>query len=521
MSHNTDYFLTIDNGTQSIRALVFDQHGSLVAKTKIDIEPYLAPQPNWAEQDANYFWDSLCEACQQLWPLLPFDKSLIKAVSITTQRATMIALDKSGEPLRPAFVWLDQRQASGQPKLNIIEALATKIAGAKILLQDFYRQSKSNWMAEHQPDLWTKVDKFLLLSGFHTFKMTGNYSDAISSQVGYIPFDFKQLQWAQASDMKWRLVPTIKPSMLPTLLPAGHELGRITAQAALQTGIPEGLQLIASGSDKACEVIGSGCIDESIGSLSYGTTATFNITTKKYLEPIPFHPAYPGVIPNTYNPEMIVKRGYWMVSWFKKEFGLHEENLAKDKGIAAEELFDDLLKAVPPGAMGLTLQPFWSSDTSGKAPEAKGAIIGFGDVHTRAHVYRAIIEGLTYALREGKEELEKRAKTKITQLKVSGGGSQSDEIMQITADIFGMRVERPHTFETSGLGAAIACAIGIGTYSSFNEAVSQMTHSGDSFEPNKEHHALYDQLYNNVYRKMYRGLKPSYKMIRKITNYPN
>jgi sugar (pentulose or hexulose) kinase len=198
MTQNTDYFLTIDNGTQSIRALVFDHRGILVAKTKIDIEPYLSPQPNWAEQDANYFWDSLCQACQQLWPLLPFDKSLIKAVSITTQRATMVAVDKSGEPLRPAFVWLDQRQASGQPKLNIMESLATKIVGAKPLLQDFYSQSKSNWMAEQQPELWNKVDKFLLLSGFHTFKMTGNYSDAISSQVGYIPFDFKQLQWAKS-----------------------------------------------------------------------------------------------------------------------------------------------------------------------------------------------------------------------------------------------------------------------------------------------------------------------------------
>lgn len=521
MSDDTAYFLTIDNGTQSVRALVFDQLGNLIAKTKVDIEPYKSPQPNWAEQDANYFWQALCQACQELWPLLPFDKSEIKAISVTTQRATMIAVDKQGEPLRPAFIWLDQRHVSSKPSFNFIESLLLKVAGAKTLIHEFYSQAKSNWMSENQPDLWQQVDKFLLLSGFHTFKMTGNFNDAIASQVGYIPFDFKNLQWAKSSDWKWRLVPTIRPSMLPKLLPAGSELGRITPQASQQTGIPEGLPLIASGSDKACEVIGSGSVDETVGSLSYGTTATFNITSTKYLEPIAFHPAYPGVIPATYNPEMIIKRGYWMVSWFKKEFGLHEENLAKEQGIAPEVLFDDLLKAAPPGSMGLTLQPFWSSDTSGKTPEAKGAIIGFGDVHTRAHVYRAIIEGLTYALREGKEVLEKRAKTKITQLKVSGGGSQSDEIMQITADIFGMRVERPHTFETSGLGAAIACAVGIGTYSSFNEAVGQMTHTGDSFEPNKEHHALYDQLYNNVYRKMYNGLRPSYKMIRKITNYPN
>jgi sugar (pentulose or hexulose) kinase len=521
MTATTDYFLTIDNGTQSVRALVFDQLGNLIAKTKVDIEPYHSPQPNWAEQDANYFWQAVCKACQELWLLLPIEKNQIKAVSITSQRATMVAVDKLGKPLRPAFIWLDQRHASGKPSFNFFESLLLKVAGAKTLIYEFYGQAKSNWMSEHQPNIWQQVDKFLLLSGYHTFKMTGNFNDAIASQVGYIPFDFKHLQWAKATDWKWRLVPTVKPSMLPRLLSAGSELGQITAQAAAQTGIPEGLPLIASGSDKACEVIGSGCTDETTGSLSYGTTATFNITSPNYIEPIAFHPAYPGVIPGSYNPEMIIKRGYWMVSWFKKEFGLYEENLAKEQGIMAEVLFDDLLKAVPPGSMGLTLQPFWSSDTSGKTPEAKGAIIGFGDVHTRAHVYRAIIEGLTYALREGKEVLERRTKTKITQLKVSGGGSQSDEIMQITADIFGMRVERPHTFETSGLGAAIACAVGVGTYCNFNEAVEQMTHVGDIFEPNEKHHALYDQLYNNVYRKMYSGLRASYKMIRKITNYPN
>jgi sugar (pentulose or hexulose) kinase len=104
---------------------------------------------------------------------------------------------------------------------------------------------------------------------------------------------------------------------------------------------------------------------------------------------------------------------------------------------------------------------------------------------------------------------------------VSGGGSQSDEVMQITADIFGMRVERPHTFETSGLGAAIACAVGTNYYASFEEAVSKMTHTGDSFEPNEKNRALYNQLYSAVYKKMYKGLRPSYKMIRKITNYPN
>jgi sugar (pentulose or hexulose) kinase len=368
--------------------------------------------------------------------------------------------------------------------------------------------------------LWQQVDKLLLLSGYHNYKLTGCYTDSVASQVGFLPFDFEKLQWAGEKDWKWRAIPVIRREMLPELVAAGELLGHISAAAAAETGIPEGLPLIACGSDKACEVLGTGCLDSNTGSLSYGTTATFNITSDQYLEAIPFHPAYPGVIPDSFNVEIMVPRGYWMVSWFKQEFGLQEQAAAEQQGVSAETLFDDLLRRVPAGSMGLTLQPYWGAGADNEGSEAKGAIIGFGDVHTRAHLYRAIIEGLTYALRAGKERVEKHSKQPITRLMVSGGGSQSDQIMQITADIFGMTVERPHTYETSALGAAIAAAVGCGVYPDFASASAAMTHTGGRFEPIAANQQIYDQLYSQVYRKMYKQLKPSYRAIRAITGYP-
>jgi sugar (pentulose or hexulose) kinase len=170
--------------------------------------------------------------------------------------------------------------------------------------------------------------------------------------------------------------------------------------------------------------------------------------------------------------------------------------------------------------MGLVLQPYWNPGIKTPGPEAKGAMIGFGDVHTRAHIYRAIIEGIGYALREGKELSEKRSNTKITKLMVSGGGSQSDQAMQITADIFGMPVHRPHTYETSGLGAAINAAVGVGLYDNYEDAVEQMTHDGDIFTPIDDNKQIYNDLYNSVYKKMYSRLNPLYRSIRKITGYP-
>jgi sugar (pentulose or hexulose) kinase len=170
--------------------------------------------------------------------------------------------------------------------------------------------------------------------------------------------------------------------------------------------------------------------------------------------------------------------------------------------------------------MGLILQPYWSPGLKVPGPEAKGAVIGFGDVHTRAHLYRAILEGLAYALREGKERSERRSKIPVTELRVSGGGSQSDAAMQITADVFGLPTARPHLYETSGLGAAIDAAVGLRLHPDFETAVGEMTRVGRWFEPALQTHTIYDALYHRVYKQMYKRLKPLYEEIREITGYP-
>lgn len=519
MNQDRHYILAIDNGTQSVRALIFDLDGQLVVKSKIDIDPYFSAEPGWAEQEPEYYWAMLCKACQQLWPQLDFPKSQIKAASLTTQRATMVNVDREGQSLRPAFVWLDQRHQDKLDKMNPFWAFLFTLAGERETINYFRAQAEANWIKHNQPDIWQQTHKYLLLSGYHSYKLTGRFVDSISSQVGYLPFDFKRHTWCRNWDWKWQALP-IHPDLLPELIPCGAALGNITAQAAIETGIPADLPLISAGSDKACEVLGSGCFGPETGSLSYGTTATYNNTNSKYIEAIRHIPPFPAAMPNAYNTEMSVQRGYWMVSWFKREFGLREEQLAAAQGIQPEVLFDDLLRQVPAGSMGLVLQPYWNPGIRIPGPEAKGAVIGFGDVHTRAHIYRAIIEGLAYALREGKELSEKKAGVKITTLKVSGGGSQSDEAMQITADVFGITAERPHTFETSGLGAAINAAVGVGLYPDYQTAIARMTHSGDKFTPIAENQRIYDKLYHEVYQKMYENLGPLYKSIRKITGYP-
>ncbi len=537
-----DLILSIDNGTQSVRALLFDLRGNLLAKSRVPLQAYVSPQPGWAEQRPEYYWESLCQACQQLWAGTDLDVGLsepgqthrsapsgsplrgdvrerIAGVALTTQRSTLINVDKNGVPLRPAIVWLDQRRTLGEKPVSGWWGLAFALAGMRETVAYLQAEAEANWIRTHQPEIWAKTYKYLYLSGYLTHRLTGRFVDSVGSQVGYMPFDYKGLKWAAKSDWKWQAVP-MDDAILSELTPPSGQLGEITPEASAASGIPAGLPLIAAAADKACEVIGAGCLEPHMGCLSYGTTATINTTHRKYIEVIPLIPPYPSAVPGAYSLEIQIYRGYWMVSWFKDEFGHHEQHKADALGIQPEELFDELVNSVPPGSMGLVLQPYWSPGLKVPGPEAKGAVIGFGDVHTRAHLYRAILEGLAYALREGKERTERRSHVPITELRVSGGGSQSDAAMQLTADIFGLPTARPHIYETTGLGAAIDAAVGLKLHPGFDIAVKEMTRVSRVFEPDARSHEIYNGLYNRVYKPMYQRLRPLYEAIRDVTGYP-
>ncbi len=514
-----DLLLAIDNGTQSVRALLFDASGELVARQRVALDDYTSPQPGWHEHDAEGFWRAACEACAGLWAQDARLRERVAGIAVTTQRGTIVCVDERGVPLRPAIIWLDQRKAPHVPSLSARWRAAFAAARVGETVRYFQHEAEVNYLAACEPDLWRRTHKVLLLSGYLLYRLCGRFVESTGSLVGYLPFDFKRLEWANARDWKWEAL-AIRPEQLPQLVTPATPLGPLTDSAADALGVARGTPLIAAAADKACEVLGSGCLDPSVGALSYGTTATINACTPRYVEATPFVPPYPAAIARAYDAEVQIFRGYWMVSWFKEQFGLLERQASERGGAAAEALFDELVRAVPAGSMGLMLQPYWTPGIKTPGPEAKGAIVGFGDVHTRAHVYRAILEGLAFALREGKERIERRTRVPMTALRVAGGGSQSDEAMQITADVFGLPCARPHVYEASGLGAAIDAAVGLRLHAGFADAARAMTRVGRTFEPQAQHRELYDALYTKVYVKMYDRLRPLYESIRSITGYP-
>lgn len=506
--------LVFDVGTQSSRAMIVDQKGMVRAIAKLHHEPaYRSPEPDWAEQDADYYYETICRAAQQCRREHPDLFAAAEAVSITTIRDTVVCLDRHMKPLRPAILWLDQRTAAGKPNAHLLSEAAIRAAGMNPTFVMQYQKSHCNWIREEEPEIWDQTAYFVLRSTYLIYRLTGELKDTSASMVGHIPFDHKHRRWMRDRDLTYPVFPIGAEKYYP-VQESGTVLGTISSSMAEDSGVKEGLPVYAAGSDKACELLGLGCCEESRAAIGLGTTATISYMSDTYQEPERFIPAYAGVIPGKWNPEIEIFRGYWLISWFKKEFASHEMEKAEELGISAEEILNRSLALIPAGCDGLIMQPYFTPNVT--MPTARGAIIGFSDVHTRAHLYRAIVEGINFALIDGMRHIEKRRGSKFASVAVGGGGSQSNEICQITADMFGLPILRTESYEATGIGCAMAAMTGMGIFDSYEEAVRCCVHYKDTFDPREKVTAIYDRLYTDVYQRTYGHLKPLYQKLHDI-----
>ena len=511
-----EILLSIDCGTQSLRTILFDSRGRVEGAVKTSYPPYDSPQPGRAEQDPERFWDAVVQGCAALKTENPEPFARIKGVGVTSQRDTAINLGPGGEILRPSITWLDTRAARGSYRPNPVMKVIYRLLGVLEKIQKIQSAGATNWIRENQPEIWDKTWKVAQVSGFLNYRLTGRVADTPASLVGHLPFDHHRQAWAKPGTLVAKLFP-VEPEKRSDVVAPGDKVGGLTQEAAAALGLPAGLPVIACGSDKACETLGMGVVDTSLASLSFGTTATVEITTSRYFEPMPFLPAYSGILPRTWVAEIEIFRGYWMLSWFKEELGEAEVRAALETGCIPEEIMNRLLDQEPPGNRGLMLQPYWGASV--KDIRAKGSIIGFGDVHGKGSIYRGIVEGLGFALRDGLETLERRGRFRCEAVAASGGASQSDQICQITADILGRPLFRGDTCETSALGAAMVTATGIGLYPTLEEAARSMHRRGRVFTPQNGNRDIYDGLFK-IYRRIYPRLKGVYNDIQKITGYP-
>lgn len=469
---NEPLVLTFDIGTQSIRAALVKKDGSFLAfRQNFYHVPYFSPSPLFAEQTPDFYFEMLCTASKKLLSENTDHIKNIIAVCVTTLRDSVLCLDKEMLPLRNIILWTDKREAEFIKPFGIIRSFLFSAAGMYKTARMQYVNSACNWIMLNESEIWEKTAKFVYLSAYINYKLTGNLCDSTASAIGHMPLNYKKGEWQKGKSLT-RPVYDIPFSKLCKLIAPGEKVGRISTKASLLTGIPEGLPLISAGSDKGCETLGLGVISPDTAAVSLGTTASVQITSKKYISPKAFVPAFPAVIKNMYNAEVQIYSGFRLVSLFMKHFS--------DKNMNYEN-FNSMLECIPAGSDGLNVYPFWTADIL--KPDAKGEIIGITDAHTPFHLYKAIIEGILFELKNGLNRLEKRSGAKIKKVYLSGGGAKSKAVCQLCADIFERPVIKIQTEQASSLGAAILAFTAMSEFRNIKDAINAMSHQKDIFCP--------------------------------------
>lgn len=516
---NNALVLTFDVGTQSTRALLVNKQGQIEASCQSAYEePYFSKRSGWAEQKPDFYFERICSVSREICEKHSDKLDRVIAVTITVIRDTVLCLDKENKPLRDIILWLDKREAKNDEHYGAIKKCIFKLVKMEETVKNQTRTSACNWIMENEPEIWQKTAKYVMLPTYLNYKLTGRLCDSAANMVGHVPFDYKNRRWMKKSDLT-RTVANVSDDRLCELVPSGTVIGRISDEVCELMGLPTGLELIATGSDKGCETLGLSVLGYDKAAVSFGTTATVQMTVKDYFEPQKFLPAYPAVPNDMYNPEFQVYRGYWMVSWFIKEFAAQEKQEAQEKGWSVERVLDSYLDTVPAGCDGLVLQPYWTAGISN--PLAKGAMIGFSDIHTRHHFYRAIIEGIDLALLDGLKMMEKRSGKKVKEIFVGGGGSKSKAVCQILSNVMGLPVKCIQTHEACGIGSSMVAFISKGEFSGYDEAVKSMIQVSRVFEPDMKEHEIYAEIYSQVYSKMYGRLEPLYKKMKKYLKRSN
>ena len=502
--------MTCDIGTQSTRALLVDKHGNIVDMHQIKYaEPYISVKPGWAEQKTDFYYAHLCAASRVLCQRNADKVKDIIACTVTVIRDTLVFLDENMRPTRDILHWLDDRQCDFDDPFPWWKKIAFRVVGMGKATKIGYCTSCVNWVRQKTPEVWERTKKIVCLPAYLNYKLTGNLVDSVANTAAHIPIDFKNKDWMTENNLT-RCLYDVPQEKLYEMVPPGTVLGHITEEASELTGLPVGIPLVGTGSDKSCETLGLSVADESKAAVSLGTAATVLVATKKYFEPQQFLPAYASVIPDQWNPEVQIFRGFWMLSWFIEQFGYQDKLEAEKLGISPEEYLDGKAAEVPAGCNGLLLQPYWKPDLL--KPDAYGSILGFSDCHGRYHMYRAIIEGICLELYMSLKIMEKRSKgnVNVKEVYIGGGGSRSEICCQICADVFGLPVKRVHTHEACGIGASMVAFVAQGVYASFDEAIPAMVHDKDTFMPDEKNHEVYMSIYEKVYKKLYKKVNPLY-----------
>jgi D-xylulose kinase len=495
--------LAFDLGTTALKCALHDLHGKVIAKASVEYE-LITPDADSVEMEPETYWKAFKSALGQVLKDSGMKTADIRALGISAQGETLILADKNGKPLRRAIVWLDNRAQREANELaeRFGNQQAYEITG-QVKLVPTWPASKILWIKKHEPKIFEKTGKFLLLEDYFLYRLTGEFVCEGSLVTSTCYWNFRSRNWWP--EMLAEL--GITTSQLPAYHESGEVVGSLRRDIADELGLSPDTQVCTGALDQACGAIGVGNIQPGVFSENTGAAlaicASVNQATLDPQGQMPCH--YHG-IPGLYMLHTFTGGGI-VLRWFRDEFAQMEMSVGKSTGQDAYDLLGAEAGQVPAGCEGLVMLPHLQGAMAPEAnPAAKGVFYGFTLRHTRGHFTRAIMEAVCFIVRRNIEVIEGIG-VPVTEIRSLGGGARSAIWKQIEADVTGRTVLTTVNEEAATLGAAILAGKAIGLYSSVPEAVAQMVQIKERFEPIMENKPLYDKAFR-TYVDLYTALCP-------------
>jgi xylulokinase len=505
------YLMGLDVGTTGAKALLINEASEVVASA-ITEYPMYTPHPQWAEQDPKDWWQATVESIRRVLAESGANPDQVVGAGLTGQMHGLVLLDKDGAVLRPCIMWNDQRTGSQC-------AWITDKVGPKRVLQltgnpvlPGFTAPKIVWVREHEPEVYEKVTQVLLPKDYIRYRLTGEFATEVSGASGTSLFDVGRRSWSK--EMLEAL--DIPAEWLPECHESPVVSGHISKTVTEATGLKAGTPVVGGGGDQAAQAVGSGIVETGLVSVTVGTSGVVFASTDEFVvEPEGRLHAFCHAVPNKWHLMGVMLSAGGSFRWFRDTLGRMEKDMASLIGKDPYELLTEEAARAPVGSEGLIFLPYLTGErTPYPDPNARGVFMGLTLRHDKAHLGRAVLEGVAYGLRDSLE-LMKDLGLEIRQIRASGGGARSDLWRQILADVFDTELVVINVTEGAAYGAALLAGVGAGVYESVAEACEQAVEVVQRTEPVRENAALYGEFYP-VYRALYAALKPGFDQISQI-----
>jgi xylulokinase len=455
----------LDIGTSGAKAILVAADGRVVASATEEY-PLLTPKPGWTEQDPNAWWQASCRVLQEIVRQAP---GRIEAIGLTGQMHGAVFLDQAGEVIRPALLWNDQRTAAQCRKIEarVGAERLRQIAGNPALTG--FQAPKILWLRDEEPESYARIEKVLLPKDFIRYRLSGDFATDASDAAGTLLLDLRTRNWSE--EILTRL--GIQSKWLPDVYEGPEVTGSVSAEGASATGLPAGLPVIAGGGDNAAAAVGSGVVRPGTGFVSLGTSGVVFVPSASLeIDPKGALHAFCHAVPGQYHLMGVILAAGGSLRWYRDVLAKDLVAAAEAKGVDPYVLIMARAAEAGPGADGLFYLPYLAGErTPHMDPHARGGWLGLTLAHDDRHMARALVEGVSFALKDALVRME-RLGVSPKQLYAVGGGARSDLWRQWLAAILGVGLQRLEVEEGPALGAALLAAVGAGVHEDVEAAAA-------------------------------------------------